>query len=163
MSLNSQLSSACHRSTRLLPYLKPSVAPTASKREPILLHSPAVTSSPDSSWTPGSLLHTLRPHELPPPSIPQWAPSGLRALVPEAAQPQISPTASSSSPATHPVSPTASKRPCLPMPLKGVPRLALPSHHRPCGAHLLSGFTYCSAGKAGQRPGLAHHCFHPSS
>ena len=119
MSLNSQLSSACHRSTRLLPYLKPSVAPTASKREPILLHSPAVTSSPDSSWTPGSLLHTLRPHELPPPSIPQWAPSGLRALVPEAAQPQISPTASSSSPAAHPVSPTASKRPCLPMPLKG--------------------------------------------
>lgn len=120
MSLNSQLSPACHRSTRLLPYLKPSRGTNCIEKR--------THSSPQPSChlflkthlgLLGSLLHTFRPYELPPPSIPQWAPSGLRALVPEAAQPQISPTASSSSPAAHWVSPTASKRPFLPTPLKG--------------------------------------------
>lgn len=82
---------------------------------------------PDSSWTPGSLLHTLLPHELPPPSISQWAPSGLRALVPGAAWPQISPTASFSSPTSHRCHLLPPRGPSCPHHRRGFP--TLPFHH----------------------------------
>lgn len=138
------------------------MAPTASKTEPILLHSLAVTSSSRlilDSWL-------LAPHPPAPRASPSfhfsvgsfWSqgPGAWSSLASDLPHCLLQLTDLS------PVSPTASKRPFLPTPSKGVPRLALPSHHRQCRAHLLSGFTHCNAGKGGQRPCLAHHCFHPS-